>query len=127
LFVLYTGIAWRHLRLQLGFGSGATCRRRLDQWQQAAVWDTLHELLLARLELAGELECHVPWSKGATCRRKKGAPKPARARLTGAESAPSTIFLVDATGIPLAFSVTGGNRNDVTQRRYLSWLGLVRA
>jgi transposase len=24
-------------------------------------------------------------------------------------------LLVDATGIPLAFSVTGGNRNDVTQ------------
>jgi transposase len=25
LFVLHTGIAWRHLPLQLGFGSGSTC------------------------------------------------------------------------------------------------------
>jgi transposase len=25
LFVLYTGIAWRHLPLELGFGSGSTC------------------------------------------------------------------------------------------------------
>ena len=27
LFVLHTGIAWRHLPLELGFGSGSTCYR----------------------------------------------------------------------------------------------------
>jgi transposase len=46
-------------------------------------------------------------------------------QLRGAETGPSPVdrgragskhhLLVDATGIPLAFSVTGGNRNDVTQ------------
>jgi transposase len=35
LFVLQTGIAWRHLPLELGFGSGSTCYRRLDEWQRA--------------------------------------------------------------------------------------------
>jgi transposase len=35
LFVLHTGIAWRHLPLELGFGSGWTCYRRLDEWQKA--------------------------------------------------------------------------------------------
>jgi len=25
LFVLYTGIAWRHLPLEFGFGGGSTC------------------------------------------------------------------------------------------------------
>ncbi|GGT01778.1 transposase [Streptomyces chromofuscus] len=29
LFVLPTGIQWEHLRAELGFGSGMTCRRRL--------------------------------------------------------------------------------------------------
>ena len=29
LFVLHTGIAWRHLPLELGFGSGSTCYRRM--------------------------------------------------------------------------------------------------
>jgi transposase len=34
LFVLYTGIAWRHLPLELGFGSGSTCYGRLVEWQE---------------------------------------------------------------------------------------------
>jgi transposase len=59
LFVLHTGIAWRHLPLELGFGSGSTCYRRLDEWQRAGVWERLHALLLAELRAAGELE----WSR----------------------------------------------------------------
>src|SRR5213083_1927943 len=39
LFVLHTGIAWRHLPLELGFGGGSTCYRRLDEWQRAGVWE----------------------------------------------------------------------------------------
>ena len=46
LFVLHTGIAWRHLPLELGFGSGSTCDRRMVAWQQAGVGERLHTLLL---------------------------------------------------------------------------------
>src|SRR5438445_1173515 len=60
LFVLHTGIAWRHLPLELGFGGGSTCYRRLDEWQRAGVWERLHELLLAELHAAGQLE----WERG---------------------------------------------------------------
>jgi transposase len=56
LFVLHTGIAWQHLPGELGFGSGVTCWRRLDEWQRAGVWQELHSVLLARLRAAGELE-----------------------------------------------------------------------
>jgi len=59
LFVLHTGIAWRHLPLELGFGSGVTCWRRLDEWQRAGVWERLHLVLLERLRAAGEIE----WSR----------------------------------------------------------------
>ncbi|MFD8672408.1 transposase [Streptomyces seoulensis] len=31
LFVLYNGMAWQLLPLELGFGSGRTCWRRLDR------------------------------------------------------------------------------------------------
>src|SRR3954451_2447667 len=54
LFGLDTGSAWRPLPLELGFGSGSTCYRRLDEWQRAGVWERLHGLL-AELRAAGEL------------------------------------------------------------------------
>src|SRR4029450_7721046 len=56
LFVLHTGIACRHLPLELGFGSGSTCYRHMVAWQQAGVWERLHTLLLAELRAAGALE-----------------------------------------------------------------------
>jgi transposase len=56
LFVLHTGIAWRHLPLELGFGGGSTCYRRMVEWQRAGVWERLHALLLAELRAADEIE-----------------------------------------------------------------------
>jgi transposase len=46
---------WRHLPLELGFGSGSTGYRRMVAWQQAGVGERLHTLLLAELRAAGEL------------------------------------------------------------------------
>ncbi|MEX3583364.1 MAG: transposase, partial [Burkholderia sp.] len=40
----------------LGFGSGATCWRRLHDWRKAGVWDRLHELLLDTLREAGQID-----------------------------------------------------------------------
>ncbi len=92
LFVLCTGIAWRHLPVELGFGSGATCYRRMDEWQRAGVWERLHELLLAELRAAGEIEWSRAVADGSHVQAKKGAPKPARAPLIEPETAPSTTF-----------------------------------
>lgn len=92
LFVLQTGIAWRHLPLELGFGSGSTCYRRLCEWQQAGVWRRLHALLLAELRAAGELEWSRAVIDSSQIQAKKGAPRRARARLTGAVPARSSSF-----------------------------------
>jgi transposase len=90
LFVLATGTGWERLPQQLGFGSGMTCWRRLRAWQEAGVWTRLHALLLAELRTAGELD----WSRAVVdasyVQAKKGAPRPARARSTGAVAARST-------------------------------------
>ena len=90
LFVLHTGIAWRHLPLELGFGGGSTCYRRMVEWQQAGVWERLHGLLLAELRAAGELEWSRAVADSSHVQAKKGAPRRARARLTEPETAPST-------------------------------------
>src|SRR5271154_719515 len=89
LFVLHTGIAWRHLPPELGFGAGSTCHRRMDQWQRAGVWERLHAGLLAELRAAGEIEWSRAVVDGSHVQAKKGAPKRARARLTGPETARS--------------------------------------
>lgn len=90
LFVLATGVGWEHLPQELGFGSGMTCWRRLRAWQEADVWKRLHALLLAELHAADQLD----WSRAVVdasyIQAKKGAPRPARARSTGAAEAPST-------------------------------------
>ena len=91
LFVLHTGIPWMHLPQELGYGSGYTCWRRLDEWQRAGLWDRLHALLLTRLRAAGEIEWSRAIVDASHVQAKKGAPKRARARLTGAEPDPSTI------------------------------------
>jgi transposase len=90
LFVLHTGIAWRHLPLELGFGSGSTCYRRMVEWQQAGVWEKLHALLLAELRAVGEIEWARAVADSSHVQAKKGAPRRARARLTEPETAPST-------------------------------------
>ena len=36
-FVLKSGIPWRKLPKEMGFGSGVTCWRRLRDWQKAGV------------------------------------------------------------------------------------------
>ncbi|GIH97935.1 hypothetical protein Psi01_85650 [Planobispora siamensis] len=90
LFVLYTAIPWEFLPQELGFGSGMTCWRRLRDWHHAGVWTRLHELLLAELHAAGQLD----WSKAVIdsshVRALKGGPKPGRARSTAPSRARNT-------------------------------------
>ena len=91
LFVLYTGISWEHLPQQLGFGSGMTCWRRLRDWNDAGVWQRLHESLLADLHAAGALDWSRAVIDGSHIRALKGGPKPDRARSTVPEQARNTI------------------------------------
>ncbi len=90
LFVLHTGIQWEHLPQELGFGSGMTCWRRLRDWNEAGVWQQLHEVLLAELNAAARLD----WSRAVVdsshVRALKGGSRPARRPSTGDGPAPST-------------------------------------
>lgn len=60
-FVLRSGIPWRMLPKEMGFGSGVTCWRRLRDWQKAGVWRPLHQVLLDRLGRSGR----VDWSRAS--------------------------------------------------------------
>ncbi|WP_448323728.1 IS5 family transposase [Streptomyces sp. DSM 41493] len=115
LYVLYTGIQWEYLPQELGFGSGMTCWRRLRDWNEAGVWQRLHEILLAELNAAAKLD----WSRCVIDSSHVRAPK------RGIHTGPSPVdrgragskhhLITDGHGTPLAVLLTGGNRNDVTQ------------
>ena len=90
LFVLKTGIPWEDLPQEMGCGSGMTCWRRLRDWNDAGVWERLHQVLLDELQDADQLD----WSRAVVdsshVRAKGGAPRPAPRRSTAAGRAPST-------------------------------------
>jgi transposase len=81
---------------ELGFGYGMTCRRRLRDWNNAGVWQRLHEVLLGELRAAGKLDLSRAVVDSSMCGR-------------------SRLDQTNAGGVSLAVLLTGGNRNDVTR------------
>jgi transposase len=90
LFVLKTGIPWEALPQEMGCGSGVTCWRRLREWQEQGVWQKLHEVLLAKLNAAGEIDWQRAAVDSSQVRAFGGASAPARALWTAESAAPST-------------------------------------
>lgn len=115
LFVLHTGIAWEYLPQELGFGSGMTCWRRLEEWNAAGVWTRLQELLLAELQAAGKIDWSRAVIDSSHVRAARRGPKSGPSPVDRGRAGSKHHILTDAGGIPLSVSVTGGNRNDVTQ------------
>jgi hypothetical protein len=79
------------------------------------VWQQLHEQLLAELNAAGALDWSRAVIDSSHVRALKGGPKPGRAPVDRARPGSKHHLITEAHGIPLAVSLTGGNRNDVTQ------------
>src|SRR3954454_3396928 len=98
LFVLHTGVGCEHLPQELGFGCGMTAWRRLRAWQQAGVWERLHELLLAGLDAADQLEWERVIADSSHLQAKKGARKRVPAPSIAAEQAASTIVRLGGVG-----------------------------
>nr|WP_218009261.1 IS5 family transposase [Herbidospora cretacea] len=115
LFVLHTGIAWEHLPQELGYGSGMTCWRRLDEWNRAGVWQRLHEILLDRLRSADVLDLSRAAVDSSQIRALKGGPQTGPSPVDRGRAGSKHHLITDAGGIPLAVILTGANRNDVTQ------------
>ena len=82
LYVLQTGIGWEHLPLELGYGSGMTCWRRLRDWHEAGVFTRLHHVLLNRIAQADQLD----WSRASldstTVPAARGARRPVQTQRT---------------------------------------------
>jgi transposase len=99
-FALRTGCPWRLLPKELGCGSGTTCWRRLRDWQEAGVWERLHQTLLDWL---GD-EAAIGWDRSSidslSVRAKRGVRRSARTPSTAANPVPSTTWSSTASVSP---------------------------
>jgi transposase len=91
LFVLKTGIAWEDLPQEMNCGCGMTCWRRLRDWNEAGVWQRLHEHLLAELRAADQLELAAMIADASYVRAFLGAPTPDPALSIAVKQALSTM------------------------------------
>jgi transposase len=100
LYVLRTGIQWKHLPTELGFGSGVTVWRRVLAWQRAGVGERLHRLLLDELGEAGQLD----WTRVVVDTRsvpaKRGDSSPGRTLRTVGRKVASSMSPSTGTASP---------------------------
>ncbi|MEV6175179.1 IS5 family transposase [Streptomyces sp. NPDC051954] len=92
-----------------------TCWRRLAEWTRAGVWPRA-----ARGSARQGARCERPGLLSCGGRRLphpgvKGGPKTGRIPVNRGRTGSEHRLIADATGISLAATLTGGNRNDVTQ------------
>ncbi|WP_408996956.1 IS5 family transposase [Streptomyces ipomoeae] len=105
LFVLSTGIRWKFLPQELGFGSGMTCWRRLRDWNEARVWQHLHELLLSELRAADLLDFSRAAIDSSHIRAMKGGPTTGPSPVDRGKAGSKHHLIVEAHGIPLIQAV----------------------
>lgn len=90
LFVLRSGIPWEMLPQEMGCGSGMTCWRYLQRWQEQGVWQKIHEVLLARLRKADAIDWSRTVVDSASVRAVGGGLKQAPTLPTGPKRAANT-------------------------------------
>ncbi len=115
LYVLKTGIPWEYLPQEIGCGCGMSCWRYLRAWQQQGVWQKIHEVLLARLRGADKIDFSRAIIDSSSVRAVLGGAKTGPNPTDRAKKGTKHHLIVDATGIPLAATITEANRHDVTQ------------
>jgi transposase len=110
IYVLRSGIPWRMLPQEFGYGSGVTCWRRLRDWQKAGLWRLL-KVLRDRLGRTGRID----WSRAAlgsaSIPAKRGratGPNPVDCGRVGTKHH----LLVDREGVPLAATISAANIHD---------------
>lgn len=91
-YVLRTGVPWEDLPLELRYGSGMTCWRRLRDWQAAGVWVASSASGVADRAASRPDAGSEPSQSG--CRQRglpPGAPTPGQTRPIAANSAANGI------------------------------------
>ncbi|WP_435877322.1 IS5 family transposase [Streptomyces albogriseolus] len=115
LYVLYSDICWELLLLELGFGSGQTCWRRLGRWHKARVFERLHHILLTRLHAANALNWTRACVDASHIHAERGGEATGPTTVNGGETGSKHHLICDGNGTRFKVFTTAANVNDVTQ------------
>jgi transposase len=114
-FVLRTGVPWKHLPSTHDFPCGETCRQWLLRWHRSGVWKKLSRQLLAELHSQGLLRWGRAVIDSASVRAPGGGRKTGKSPVDRRKLGVKHHVLTDAQGTPLAVLISGAQRHDVTQ------------
>lgn len=110
-FVLVTSCRWKDVPKEMGC-CGETARTRLQAWEQAGLWDQLHQLLLPLLNHEKQLHLETAIIDTTQVRAFGGGaatgPSPVDRRKKGTKYA----LLVDRDGVPLVLRAVPADRSD---------------
>jgi transposase len=115
LFVLSIGIPWEDLPVEMGCGCGMTCWRRLRDWNEAGVWNQLHQVLLTRLDETHLINCSRATVDSAFARAFGGVEGSGKNPTDRGRPGVKQHVLVDADGVPLAGDITPANTPDIKE------------
>ncbi|MEU9291504.1 IS5 family transposase [Streptomyces sp. NPDC048275] len=115
LFVLHTGIQWEWLPQELGFGSGMTCWRRLRDWKRGRYMGAAAPGAADRAASGREAGLVPGGDRRLVPAGTSGRPKTGPSPVDRVRPGSKHHVITDAHGTPLAVTLTGGTRHDVTQ------------
>ncbi|MET8539645.1 IS5 family transposase [Kitasatospora sp. NPDC004799] len=115
MYVLRTGVAWRDVPAPVVGCSGVTAWRRLRDWTAAGVWPRPHAALLSELRHADLLDLDDCAVDGSHVRALKGGDHGGPSPVDRGRPGSKHHLIAHRHGIPVAVTLTGGNRHDVTQ------------
>ena len=118
-FVLKTGIPWEDLPQEMGCGSGMTCWRRLRDWQEAGVWESLHHVILQNLHDMKKIDWSRACIDGSVIQAKRGANTQDPTPLDRGRPGSKHHLITDRNGIPLVVGLTAANVNDCKMLEYM--------
>ena len=126
LWILHTGAPWRDLPRET-HGPWQTAYERFSRWSKDGTWGRLIEALHVRLDAAGKIDWDLFCIDGSSIRASRAAAGASPSDGTAGEPRDHALgrsrggygskihMTCDATGLPMAVTVTAGQRHESTQ------------
>jgi transposase len=112
IFILKTGLPWEDLPQEMGCGCGMTCWNRLRDWQAAGVWDKIHQILLAHLRGADEIDFSRFVVDTGHVRAVGGGEETGPSPVDRSRPGSKHVIVTDGRGAPLVIDTVPANTPD---------------